>query len=154
MSFSESVKVNNFFAPEFIEKEFVYDLPEEDKIVIVKNKDGLKLQELRLVWCSEKIMENEKFAEWMQENGISSYDEAIQKFIEQVSENIDPRDYMTPTQREIADLSLEELESEYALVQAKTSSRSAAQRKYINQRYEHEQNVLRDTTDQQDPTNA
>jgi hypothetical protein len=90
----------------------------------------------------------------MQENGISSYDEAIQKFIEQVSENIDPRDYMTPTQREIADLSLEELESEYALVQAKTSSRSAAQRKYINQRYEHEQNVLRDTTDQQDPTNA
>ena len=99
-------------------------------------------------------MENEKFAEWMQENGISSYDEAIQKFIEQVSENIDPRDYMTPTQREIADLSLEELESEYALVQAKTSSRSAAQRKYINQRYEHEQNVLRDTTDQQDLTNA
>ena len=99
-------------------------------------------------------MENEKFAEWMQENGISSYDEAIQKFIEQVSENIDPRDYMTPTQREIADLSLEELESEYALVQAKTSSRSAAQRKYINQRYEHEQNVLRDTTDQQDPANA
>ena len=99
-------------------------------------------------------MENEKFAEWMQENGISSYDEAIQKFIEQVSENIDPRDYMTPTQREIAELSLEELESEYALVQAKTSTRSAAQRKYINQRYEHEQNVLRDTTDQQDPTNA
>jgi hypothetical protein len=99
-------------------------------------------------------MENEKFAEWMQENGISSYDEAIQKFIEQVSENIDPRDYMTPTQREIADLSLEELESEYALVQAKTSTRSAAQRKYINQRYEHEQNVLRDTTDQQDLTNA
>jgi hypothetical protein len=99
-------------------------------------------------------MENEKFAEWMQENGISSYDEAIQKFIEQVSENIDPRDYMTPTQREIADLSLEELESEYALVQAKTSSRNAAQRKYINQRYEHEQNVLRGTTDQQDPTNA
>jgi hypothetical protein len=61
MSFSESVKVNNFFAPEFIEKEFVYDLPEEDKIVIVKNKDGLKLQELRLVWCSEKIMENETY---------------------------------------------------------------------------------------------
>ena len=99
-------------------------------------------------------MENEKFAEWMQENGINSYDEAIQKFIEQVSANIDPRDYMTPTQREIADLSLEELESEYALVQAKTSSRSAAQRKYINQRYEHEQNVLREATDQQDPTNA
>jgi hypothetical protein len=99
-------------------------------------------------------MENEKFAEWMQENGISSYDEAIQKFIEQVSENIDPRDYMTPTQREIADLSLEELESEYALVQSKTSSRSAAQRKYITQRYDHEQNVLRDTTDQQDPANA
>jgi hypothetical protein len=99
-------------------------------------------------------MENEKFAEWMQENGITSYDEAVQKFIEQVSQNIDPRDYMTPTQREIADLSLEELESEYALVQAKTSTRSAAQRKYINQRYEHEQNVLRDTTDQQDPANA
>lgn len=61
MSFSESVKVNNFFAPEFIEKEFVYDLPKEDKIVIIKNKDGLKLQELKLIWCSEKIMENETY---------------------------------------------------------------------------------------------
>lgn len=61
MSFSESVKVNNFFSPEFIEKDFVYDLPADDKIVIVKNKDALKLQELRLIWCSEKIMENDTY---------------------------------------------------------------------------------------------
>ena len=99
-------------------------------------------------------MENEKFAEWMQENGINSYDEAIQKFIEQVSANIDPRDYMTPTQREIADLSLEELESEYALVQSKTSTRSAAQRRFITQRYEYEHNNAGTTATEQDDANA
>jgi len=99
-------------------------------------------------------MNQEKFAEWLESQGLNSYDEAVEQFLKQVADNFDPRDYMTPTQREIADLSLEELESEYALVQAKTSSRSAAQRKYITQRYEHEQNASRTTTDQQDPANA
>jgi len=97
-------------------------------------------------------MNQEKFAEWLQSQGLNSYDEAVEQFLKQVSENIDPRDYMTPTQREIADLPFAELETEYQLVQAKASSRSAAQRKFITQRYEYE--ISRPTTTEQDDANA
>ncbi len=99
-------------------------------------------------------MNQEKFAEWLESQGLNSYDEALEKFLQQVSENIDPRDYMTPTQREIADLSPEALETEYQLVQDRISTRSASQRKFITQRYEHEQNAARNTTTEQDSTNA
>jgi hypothetical protein len=71
---------------------------------------------------------------------VDSYQEAMEAFLKELSENIDPADFMPPTQREIAKLSLEELTAEYELVQQKTSTRSAAQRKYITQRFEHEQN--------------
>lgn len=71
---------------------------------------------------------------------VDSYQEAMEAFIKELSENIDPADFMPPTQREIAKLTLEELTAEYELVQQKTSTRSAAQRKYITQRFEHEQN--------------
>ncbi len=99
-------------------------------------------------------MNQEKFAEWLESQGLNSYDEALEKFLQQVAENIDPRDYMTPTQREIADLTTEELEAEYQLVQDRISSRSAAQRKYITQRYEQEQNAARNTTTEQDSADA
>jgi hypothetical protein len=99
-------------------------------------------------------MNQEKFAEWLQSQGLNSYDEAVEQFLKQVADNFDPRDYMTPTQREIADLSLEELESEYAMVQAKTNPRSAAQRKFITQRYEYELNNAGTTTTEQDSSNA
>ena len=70
---------------------------------------------------------------------VDSYQEAMEAFLKELSE-IDPADFMPPTQREIAKLSLEELTAEYELVQQKSSTRSAAQRKYITQRFEHEQN--------------
>lgn len=71
---------------------------------------------------------------------VDSYQEAMEAFLKELSENIDLADFMPPTQREIAKLSLEELTAEYELVQQKRSTRSAAQRKYITQRFEHEQN--------------
>ena len=99
-------------------------------------------------------MNQEKFAEWLQSQGLNSYDEAVEQFLKQVADNFDPRDYMTPTQREIADLSVSDLAAEYALVQSKTSTRSAAQRKFITQRYEYELNNAGTTTTEQDSTNA
>lgn len=71
---------------------------------------------------------------------VDSYQEAMEAFLKELSENIDPADFMPPSQREIARLSIEELTAEYELVQQKTSTRSAAQRKYITQRFEYEQN--------------
>ena len=100
------------------------------------------------------MMNQEKFAEWLESQGLNSYDEALEKFLQQVAENVDPRDYMTPTQREIADLTTDELAEEYKMVQDRVSSRSAAQRKYITQRYEHEQNAAREAADQQDSADA
>jgi hypothetical protein len=73
---------------------------------------------------------------------VPTYDEQMEEFLKQLAENIDPTDYMTPTQREIARLSLDELTAEYELVQQKISTRSSAQRRFITQRYEHEQEVL------------
>ena len=78
---------------------------------------------------------------------VATYEEQMEEFLKQLSENIDPTDYMTPTQREIARLSLDELTAEYELVVAKQSGRSSAQRRYIIQRYEHEQEVLNTQTE-------
>ena len=71
---------------------------------------------------------------------VDSYQEAMEAFLKELSENIDPADFMPPSQREIAKLTVEELSAEYELVQQKSSTRSAAQRKYITQRFEYEQN--------------
>ena len=100
------------------------------------------------------MINKENFEEWLQTQGLSTYNEAFEKFLEQVSENIDPRDYMTPTQLEIADLSADALEAEYKMVQDRISTRSAAQRKFITQRYEHELNNAGTTTTEQDSSNA
>lgn len=100
------------------------------------------------------MINKENFEEWLQTQGLSSYNEAFEKFLEQVSGNIDPRDYMTPTQKEIANLSTDELAAEYKMVQDRVSSRSASQRKFITQRYEHEQNAIRNAAAEQDSTNA
>lgn len=61
MSMTEAIKFNNFFSPEFIGKELCYDLPEDVKIAIVKNQDGIKYDERRLVHSSKKIFENGHF---------------------------------------------------------------------------------------------
>lgn len=61
MSMTEAIKFNNFFSPEFIEKDLCYDLPIDARIAIVKNQDGIKYDERRLVHSSEKIFENSNF---------------------------------------------------------------------------------------------
>ena len=47
-------------------------------------------------------------------------DEQLQKIMEQLQSQFDPRKFMTPSQREIAELSDDELSAEYLLVQAKS----------------------------------
>ena len=61
MSYTEAVKVNNYFSPPFMEKELTYDFPEGDRILVVKNRDLLKPTELRMIWESKQIFENEAF---------------------------------------------------------------------------------------------
>jgi hypothetical protein len=55
--------------------------------------------------------------------------------------NRDPRDFMTPTQREVANMTLEELETEYNLVEARQSNRGRMQRELIISRWEYEQKI-------------
>ena len=61
MSLSEAKRVNTYFSPGFMEKEFTYDLPKDAKIVLVKNRDLLSNEELRMIWESEIIFENETY---------------------------------------------------------------------------------------------
>lgn len=61
MSMKQAVLMNNFFSPEFVEKELLSYLKEDAKILIVKNTEVLKLEELRLIWCSDKVFENNSF---------------------------------------------------------------------------------------------
>jgi hypothetical protein len=94
----------------------------------------------------------EKLMEQLQT--VEGYEEQVQEFLKYMQENFDPTDYMTPTQREIARMPADQFQAEYELVIKKESSRSAAQRRYITERYEQEQNATRETTNQQDTTNA
>jgi len=72
-------------------------------------------------------------------NSEMSQEEQMKAIIEQLKQTIDARDFMTPTQREIANLTMEQLEQEYQEVLAKQSKRGRAQRDYIITRYEFEQ---------------
>lgn len=75
MSLTEAIWFNNFFSPEFIEKELVYDLPDTAKILIIKNKDLLDESERRLLYCSKPVFENESFKafEFLREKWNSSF---------------------------------------------------------------------------------
>lgn len=85
---------------------------------------------------------------------VGSYDEKVQEFLQYMQDNFDPMDFMPPSQREIMRMPAEQFQVEYELVVKKESGRSAAQRRYILERYEQEQNATRETTDQQDSDNA
>jgi len=81
--------------------------------------------------------------------------EQMQALIEQLQNSFNPMDYMTPTQREIATMKLEQLEAEYLLVQDKKNPRSRMQRDLIESRYEFEQNKLKENeTAEADTSNA
>jgi hypothetical protein len=65
-------------------------------------------------------------------------EDQMQKIMEQLQRQFDPRKLMTPSQREIAELSDDALSAEYILVQSKISNRSSKQREYIVTRYKLE----------------
>jgi len=81
--------------------------------------------------------------------------EQMKALIEQLQNSFNPMDYMTPTQKEIALMSMEQLEAEYLLVQDKKNPRSRMQRDLIESRYEFEQNKLKENeTTEADTSNA
>ena len=65
--------------------------------------------------------------------------EAYNEFLKTIQEQIDPRDYLAPSIREIVKMPLDELEAENQLVVAKQSTRSRAQRDLISSRWQYEQ---------------
>lgn len=61
MSITEAIQVNNFFSPEYIEKELIYDFPEDDKIIIVKRNEHTKDGAMRLIFSSELLFRNNTY---------------------------------------------------------------------------------------------
>jgi hypothetical protein len=74
-----------------------------------------------------------------EQNTEMSEQEMFDAMLKQLQQTMDPRDFMTPTQREIAFMTTEELEEAYNQVRARTSGRSRMQRELIVSRYEYEQ---------------
>ena len=76
-----------------------------------------------------------------EENNEVTYtqEEMYEALVKQLQQSIDPRDYMTPTQREVAYMDPEQLQTEYELVQSKQSSRGRMQRDLIVSRWEYDQ---------------
>ena len=74
-----------------------------------------------------------------QQNTEMSEQEMFDAMLKQLQQTMDPRDFMTPTQREIAFMTTEELEEAYQQVQSRTSGRGRMQRELIISRYEYEQ---------------
>jgi pyridoxal/pyridoxine/pyridoxamine kinase len=61
------------------------------------------------------------------------------ELLQQLINSFNPKDFMTPSQLEIAELSPEALNDEYALVQSKSNIRSRSQRDLIVSRWSYEQ---------------
>lgn len=61
------------------------------------------------------------------------------ELLQQLINSFNPKDFMTPSQLEIAELSPEQLNDEYALVQSKSNIRSRSQRDLIVSRWAYEQ---------------
>ena len=85
-----------------------------------------------------------------EQNTEMSEQEMFDAMLKQLQQTMDPRDFMTPTQREIAFMTTEELEEAYQQVQSRTSGRGRMQRELIISRYEYEQTQ----TQEQDENNA
>lgn len=66
-------------------------------------------------------------------------DEQTLALLQQLMGTIDPKDFMKQGQREIVELTLDELTVEYNLIQIKLNSRSRKQRDFIVARWEYEQ---------------
>jgi len=96
---------------------------------------------------NEELENQESQVKAMYEDAVKQLKEMDPTDLEQLQEflakyrNRDPRDFMTPTQREIANMTLEELETEYNLVEARQSNRGRMQRELIISRWEYEQKI-------------
>jgi hypothetical protein len=66
--------------------------------------------------------------------------EQYNELLKEITKNIDPRDYLPPSVREVAKMDMDTLKAEHDLVVAKQSTRSSNQRKWILERFEHEFN--------------
>ena len=64
--------------------------------------------------------------------------EQYNKLLQELTQNIDPTDYLPPSVRDVARMDMQTLKSEYDLVVAKESERSSSQRRLIVERYEYE----------------
>jgi hypothetical protein len=85
-----------------------------------------------------------------EQNTEMSEQEQFDALLKQLQQSIDPRDFMTPTQREIAYMTTEELAEAYQQVQARESNRSRMQRELIVSRYEYEQQKQQDNENNTD----
>jgi hypothetical protein len=96
---------------------------------------------------NEELENQESQVKAMYEDAVKQLQEMDPTDLEQLQEflakyrNRDPRDFMTPTQREVANMTLEELETEYNLVEARQSNRGRMQRELIISRWEYEQKI-------------
>ena len=70
----------------------------------------------------------------------SSSPRASRKLLQEITQNIDPTEYLPPSIREVARMDMDTLKQEFDLVVAKQSTRSSNQRKWILERFEHEFN--------------
>ena len=66
--------------------------------------------------------------------------EQYNKLLQEITQNIDPTDYLPPSIREVARMDMDTLKREFDLVVSKQSPRSSNQRKWILERFEHEFN--------------
>ncbi len=60
-SVAESVLYQNLFSPEFIDKELTDRIGSDKKIMLIKNKDALNFNELRMIWVFDEIFENDTY---------------------------------------------------------------------------------------------
>jgi len=82
-SVNEAVDMINLFSPEFIYKDLADKIGKDKKILLVKNNDGLDINERRMAWKSTKIYQNESltaynfsFKDW---NSSKYYNAVIEK---------------------------------------------------------------------------
>ena len=71
-------------------------------------------------------------------NNAAEQEKQLNELIQQL-QGLNMSDFMTPTQKEIADLTVTELDVEYKLVQSKLSTRKRMQRDLIVSRWLYEQ---------------
>lgn len=107
-----------------------------------------KRGDIEIITSAEQAKQINKLMSEETTNPELTPEEAYQAMVQQIYDNIDPRDFLTPTQRAVAYMSMEELEEEYKLIQDKQSTRSRMQRDLIEDRWMYEQKMLEEKAEQ------